>query len=592
VQNVAQNRVSGVADPTASIENSASKSSSAASPSSNLGVAPSHWSTIDFDAVVIGAGINGCGVARDLTLRGLRVALVDRRDIGSGTSGHSSSMIHGGPRYLSSERHVTLASATDAGYVVRAAPHLVFRIPFLLPIYRQMSFLYREAFEAYWEAYDHFQPLKGGKSHVRLSAAEARRVEPGLADDVVGAITFDEWGVDGTRLCLANAFDARARGAKIFTHRAVTSFWRDGARIAGVVLDDGQRLSAKVVVNVAGPWAPRVAALAGVTLRIRPGKGIHLFFARRISNYGLMALAIDRRWIFVEPHQNGALLGTTDDDYYGSLEELQATRDETSYLLEGIASVLPSIREHRFVRTTVGIRPSLYRYGQLEDKVSRDHATYDHEPDGAPGLVTMLGGKLASYRSMAEDVSDLVARKLGIDVPCSTHVTPLPGGRDLPDVDRLAEEFRIMPITTARLATRHGGQSKEVLDGLKVASPDAPAGANDAGRTVLCPCEPVLAAEVEYAVRTEGAQSIDDVRRRTRLAEGVCQGTTCIGHAAACLHGCGLEIGAVHESVNAALDERFRGRVVALDYGLENLAQEELLQGRYFLVGDYGRTVM
>lgn len=533
----------------------------------------------EYDAIVIGGGVNGAGVARDFALRGLRVALCEKRDIGSGTSGHSSSMIHGGPRYLATERHVTRASAADAGAIRRIAKHLVFRIPFLLPLYRRMPRLYVEALEAYWESYDAFQPLKGSYAHTRLGRAEALRVEPGLGDDVVGAVTFDEWGIDGTRLCLGNALDARERGATVLAHREVVGFVRDGARVAGVVLDGGEKLEGRVVCNLAGPWAPGVAELAGVRVRIRPGKGIHLVYARRVSDYGIMALAIDRRWIFLEPHHNGALLGTTDDDFYGNPDELRATEDEVGYLLEGMASAFPRVREHRFVRAIAGVRPTLYSYGRLEDRLSRDHRILDHEKDGAPGLWTMVGGKLAAYRMMAEEFCDVVMMKIGRAAPCRTHETPLPGGRDLPNAQTLADAFRVPPIAATRLVTRQGGRAARLLEG-----------GDDAGRTPVCPCEPVLACEVAHAVREEGATSIDDIRRRTRLSEGACQGTVCLGHAAACLHAAGAGVARAHASLRESLDERFRGRVAALDWGGANLAQEELLQGRYFLVGSLQRS--
>lgn len=534
-----------------------------------------------FDAVVIGGGVNGCGVARDLALRGLRVGLVEKNDIGAGTSAHSSGMIHGGPRYLATERHVTRASATDAGIIRRIAPHLTFRIPFLVPLYRKMSWVYVEAMEAYWAAYDPFQQLKGGKPHARLGRAELRRIQPGLSDDVMGAISFDEWGIDGTRLCLANALDAREHGATVVTGRAVVELLREGARVMGVVLEDGTRWEAPVVCNLAGPWAPAIAAFAGAKVRIRPGKGIHLVYPRRISNFALMALTIDRRWIFLEPHQNGALLGTTDDDFYGTPDELRATQDEVAYLLEGMASVYPEIGRHRFVRTIVGVRPTLYAYGRLEDRLSREHAILDHahEDEGAPGLLTMVGGKLASYRAMAEEFADVVCAKLGVTKPCRTHEESLPGGADLPDANRLAELFRVPSIAVSRLWSRQGARTEHVLrDG------------SDVGRTIVCPCEPVLISEVEAAIRLEDANSVDDIRRRTRLSEGACQGTVCIGHAAACLYRADYDVVRVHRSVGESLEERFRGRIAALDAGGANLAQEELLQGRYFLVGGYANA--
>ena len=535
-----------------------------------------------YDAVVIGGGINGCGVARDLTLRGLRVALVERRDLGAGTSGHSSGMIHGGPRYLLREREVTRASCVDAGRIRAIAPHLCFRIPFLVPILRGTSRVMAEALEAYMEAYDHFAPLKDGRPHTRLSADEARRIEPGLGPEVAGAVTFDEWGIDGFRLCLMNARDARLHGADVFTYSPAVALLRDGAAVVGAVVrtrEGERRLEAPVVVNVAGPWAPEVAQLAGVTVRLRRGKGVHLVYGRRLGNFGIMTRAVDGRWIFVEPQQNGALLGTTDDDTYAGADELRVSRDEVEYLIEGIAHVLPSIRDHRFLRTIVGVRPTLYEYGRSPDALSRDHAILDHEEDGAPGLLTMVGGKLAYYRAMCEELADAVCRKVGSQAACTTHVRSLPGA-GAADAGLIAERFLVPEPAAARLVFRHGSDARQMLES-----------AQESDRGVLCSCEPVLRAEARYALDAEGATSIDDLRRRTRLGEGTCQGTWCIGRASALLHEVGAaSVEQAHRCAIESLRERWRGRTAALDQpGTATLATEELMQSRYFLVGDYGR---
>jgi glycerol-3-phosphate dehydrogenase len=535
-----------------------------------------------YDAVVVGGGINGCGVARDLALRGLSVALVERRDLGSGTSGHSSGMIHGGPRYLMREREVTRASCVDAGRIRAAAPHLCFRIPFLVPILRGTPRLQVEALEAYFEAYDMFAPLKDGRRHTRLSEDEARRVEPGLGSRVAGAVTFDEWGVDGVRLCLANALDARRHGADVFTYAPVVRLVRDGPRVCGVVAAtrDGERhLEAPVVVNVAGPWAPEVASLAGVPLRLRRGKGVHLVFGRRLGNFGIMSRAVDGRWVLLEPHQNGALLGTTDDDSYAGADDLTVSKDEVEYLLEGIAHVFPSVRDHRFLRTVLGVRPTLFAWGPTPDELSREHAILDHEADGAPGLITMVGGKLATYRAMCEELADAVGRRLGSRAACRTHVEPLPGAGAC-DAGRLAERFRIPPAAAVRLTFRHGAEAGEVLEAVDARE-----------RGVLCTCEPVLRAEALHALRAEQATSIDDLRRRTRMGEGACQGAGCIGRACALLFDAGVApVEGAHRSALHALRERWRGRVVAMDQpGSATLAAEEVAQSRYFLVGDYAR---
>src|SRR5262245_55039707 len=159
----------------------------------------------DVDVVIIGGGVNGTGVARDCALRGLKVALFERNDIAFGASGNNSGMIHGGPRYLTYDPDVTYTSCLDSGHIQRIAPHLLFRIPFLMPVHRSRPAAKTALLllDAFFDLYDKYQPLKHGKPHARLSPEDLKRLEPGLVADTVGGISFDEWGIDGVRLCVA-----------------------------------------------------------------------------------------------------------------------------------------------------------------------------------------------------------------------------------------------------------------------------------------------------------------------------------------------------------------------------------------------------
>src|SRR5579883_325097 len=212
----------------------------------------------EVDVAVVGGGINGTGVARDLALRGLRVALFERNDLAFGASGNSSGMIHGGVRYLSRAPHVTETSCRDSGYIQRIAPHLLFRIPFLMPVRSgPKGRVALELIDAYFRAYDDYQPLKRGEPHCRLDPSELAELEPGLVGAVVGGITFDEWGVDGARLCVLNAVDAIEHGARVQVHTDVESIARAPGR--GYVVEARDRLTqrpsrvrARVVVNATG----------------------------------------------------------------------------------------------------------------------------------------------------------------------------------------------------------------------------------------------------------------------------------------------------------------------------------------------------
>ena len=489
---------------------------------------PPRAGPVDVDVVVIGGGVNGAGVARDAALRGLRVALFERNDFAFGASGNSSGMIHGGPRYLTYDPSVTLSSCQDSGYIQDIAPHLLFRIPFLFPIPKvRGAKVFLELLDGFFEAYDKYQPLKRGKPHARLTESEVRRLEPGLSGEMVGAMAFDEWGIDGPRLVLANAVDAREHGARLSVHTTVERILRDPrGHVTGVITRDlltGARTTTTchAVVNATGAWAPIAASLAGLPQKaapIRGGKGIHVVYDRRISNFAVVARTVDGRQIFIYPWENMTVLGTTDDDYYGDLDDVNATVDEVRYLEQAIARMLPGIRDARAIGTYAGVRPTLYAWGKNEDKLSREHEVLDHEKDGAKGLFSMVGGKLASYRIFAKEATDAVAHYLGRNEPCSTHRSPLPGGESRADALILGERFSVDAVAARRLVYRHGGRADAVLARTQRSPKEA---------RVVCPCEPVLEAEVRHVIAHEHARTVADVSRRTRLGLGACGGMRC-----------------------------------------------------------------
>lgn len=500
-------------------------------PPTQMGVADGSGSD-EVDVAIVGGGINGTGVARDLALRGLRVALFERNDLAFGASGNSSGMIHGGVRYLSRSPHVTETSCRDSGYIQHIVPHLLFRIPFLMPLRSgPAARIALELVDAYFRAYDGYQPLKRGEPHCRLDPSDLARLEPGLVGGLAGGVTFDEWGVDGVRLCVLNALDAIEHGARVHAHTSVESVARsaredDLGRYVVEARDrlDGSRvrLRARAVVNATGAWAPLTAGLAGLPqarVRVRPGKGIHVVLDRRIANYGILSEAIDGRQIFLEPWQNVSVIGTTDDDYYGDLDDVRATSEEVRYLVQGVARVFPSVRLARAIGTYAAVRPTLYEYGKNEDALSRDHRIVDHAADGTPGIYSMIGGKLASYRLFAQELCDVLApRDFDVGVPCSTHTRALPGGDRVPDAVETATTFGVTPVAARRLIYRHGGRATRILE--RTAR-------RPSERDVTCACEPVLEAEVRHVIREELARSVDDVARRTRLGLGACGGMRC-----------------------------------------------------------------
>jgi glycerol-3-phosphate dehydrogenase len=536
---------------------------------------------VAFDVIILGGGVNGTGVARDCAMRGLRVLLLEKADFGVGASGNSSGMIHGGIRYMLSDRKVTELACRDSGYIQRIAPHLLFRIPFLMPFssgregatLRDRATWY--ATEVYVGTYDLYQPLKRGKPSTRLSPEELYRVEPALRPGLQGAVTLDEWGIDAFRLCTLNALDARARGADVRTWTEAREILCEGGRVRGVRVRDAltgeeEEALAPVVFNATGAWSPALARRSGVVVPMRPGKGVHVTLDRRFSNYGVIHPAIDGRQIFLMPHEGESIVGTTDDDYYGDPDDLEATHDEVEYLLEGAASILPGVRRARMTRAWCGLRTTIYAYGPTEDALSREHQLHDGAAAGAAGLLSFVGGKLASYRAQAEEATDRILDLLGRPRgTCRTHEEPLPGGNEVPDPRILAREWPVAAPVAARLVYRHGSRAREIL---RLVKDDPRLG------LVLCRDEAILAAEVVHCARHELVRRLQDLRRRCRVGLGACAGIDCARISAQLV---GRELGWGADRIRAELadllDQGWRERRAILDGA--QLAQEELVRG-------------
>jgi glycerol-3-phosphate dehydrogenase len=521
------------------------------------------------DVCVIGGGVTGAGVARDLALRGLSVLLLEKGDWGAGTSGASSWMIHGGPRYLEFDWDTTRLSCQDAGHIVTIARNIVYRVVFIIPVLPNDKNNI-ERMETAMEVYDRFQPLKNAHPHKRLTAEEAHRAEPGLTGDLVGAVTMEEWGVDPHRLVYANVEDAVAHGARALNHARVVGLVRDGGSVIGVRYraSDGvmSEARARVVVNATGPWSPDVSAMAGVTVQLRPAKGIHLVYPHRISNFSISAESIDGRDLLMVSHGDFTLLGTTDDDFYGDLDSVDVLEDEVDYLLQAFERIFPTIRAYRPVRTTTGVRPTLFKWRRYEDELSRRYEVIDHATEGVQGFVSIAGGKLSMYRLMAEETSDAVCRKLGHQAPCTTATSPLPGNEsDIEPPSELARRHRIPALAAVKLQSRHGSRAQGVLDDAKE------------GR-IACRCEPITEAELAYAARHEQVRSLADAFRRVGLAAGPCAGAACVVRAAEVI---GRELDwSASQRFDAARDfirGAWLGRAPVL--GHAGWAQEELAQG-------------
>jgi glycerol-3-phosphate dehydrogenase len=430
-----------------------------------------------FDLLVIGGGITGCGVARDAAMRGLRVALVERDDFASGTSGRSSRLVHGGIRYLEhGQIHLVYESIRERQTLLRIAPHLVKPLAFTWPIYRGAR-VGKLRLSAGLLAY---YLMSGGRTrkHSILSASETLEREPGLEPtDLVGGAVYYDAGTDDARLTIANAIAARQSGALVVSHALVTEIVRDGGRAVGAVVS--HRLSnrtdsvrARVIVNATGAWHAQFAA--GKTApRGRGSKGAHISVPRtRIGNRDALTLIspVDGRVMFCLPAGSQAIIGTTDNWTDESPESVHASAADVDYLVRAANAYFPAARltPGDVISAWAGIRPLATAGASNPTAVSREHSI---EADGS-GMIHVTGGKLTTYRSMAAEIVDQVQKSLGEDLDrAPTDSVELPGGDREKEIARLqSEDARLaeplvpgLPHTGAHLVY---GVSKEMAQTL------------------------------------------------------------------------------------------------------------------------------
>jgi glycerol-3-phosphate dehydrogenase len=490
------------------------------------------------DAVVIGGGMAGAGVARDLALRGASVALFEKGDFASGTSSKSSKLIHGGLRYLElGDFKLVRESLREKKTLERLAPHLVRPLPFLVPVYRGAARGLITVRVGMW-LYDLLTPGKRTERYRVLRPIDALAMEPSVrAEDLRGAgYYFDDLLLYPERLCLENVLSAGRHGARTFNYCEVEEFVPGRRGIEGVKVRDllsgqVQLVRATAVVNCAGPWVDRLRAMAMVADRsprvVRTTKGIHCLLPR-MTDRAVYLSTQDERMIFVIPWREFSLVGTTDTDFEGDPDRLWATREEVTYLLEEVAKVLPDKRAtfDNVSYTYAGVRPLSFEPGASVSKVSREHKVIPEGPDGR--FLSVTGTKLTCFRSLAEDVGDRVMRLLGRREPPRTARLTLDGADE--EVGKI--EARVwMDVSEEMAAT---GLSRGTLRTLVETYGRAYPRVLELGRKLpdgferLCPSNPEIVAQLHHAVREELAVSLQDVLlRRTGIGQSHCQGLDC-----------------------------------------------------------------
>lgn len=491
-----------------------------------------------FDVLIIGGGIAGAGVARDLALRGVRVALFEKADFASGTTSRSSKLIHGGLRYLELfDFKLVRESLRERETLGRLAPHLIRPLPFLIPIYRSAR---RGLIKVRigLTLYDWLTPGKRTDRYQVIRPEAALALEPEVrAEDLKGAgFYFDDLLLSPERLCLENVLSACRHGARAFNYAAVEDVLRgpkgtEGLAVRDLLTDRVVRVRGRVIVNAAGPWVDRVRALAGISDRgahvIRTTKGIHCLLPR-LTERAVYLPAQDERMIFVIPWREFSLVGTTDTDFDGNPDRLWATKDEVTYLLGEVRGVLPDRRvtADNVLYTYAGVRPLTHEAGKSPSKVSRQHRVWSEGPGGK--FLTITGTKLTCFRSLAEEVSDRVMARLGRRARARTAGLTLDGAdesagrveaRAWMDVSAERAATGLARETLERLVETYGRNHVRVLD-LARKLPD--------GSELLCHRNPEIVAQLHYAVAEELTVSLQDfLLRRTGIGTSPCQGLDC-----------------------------------------------------------------
>ncbi|MXZ79443.1 MAG: glycerol-3-phosphate dehydrogenase/oxidase [Acidimicrobiia bacterium] len=468
-----------------------------------------------FDLVIIGGGITGAGVARDAVRRGLRVALVEKDDFAAGTSSRSSKLIHGGLRYLAmGDIGLVRETARERQAVHQMAPHLAEPCWMVVPARNRATLM---KVRAGIGTYEKLGAIGDSDRHLSWDQDELAEEEPSLRrDEYPWACAYREYMTDDARLVLAVLRDAVGVGAVVASRLPVVDVIWEGGHIDGVVVacemsDDRLEIRADAVVNAAGPWVEHLARFEqeAATDRLHPSKGVHVVVdAARLPVRNLVIMSTpDKRSVFVLPRGDAVAIGTTDTSYQGKqLLWPEIERSDVEYLLQPLKRYfdVEPLDFDDVVAAWSGVRPLVAQQGKEATEISRKEEVWV----GTGGMITVAGGKLTGFRTMAMTVLDYVAERLGRSLGPNPVPDPIPGGDLTSDLDghsaSVATASGIERPLADRLVRLYGDEASQVLA---------------LGHQPIVTGGRVVAGEVEWAVQVDGALTLEDlIYRRTRAA--------------------------------------------------------------------------
>lgn len=505
------------------------------------------FSPVSTDVIIIGGGATGAGIARDCALRGLKCVLLERRDIATGATGRNHGLLHSGGRYAVNDRESAEECIKENLILKNIARHCVDDTKGLFITLPEDDLNYQKTFIDACTA--------SGIEAVAIDPALARYMEPSVNPELLGAVVVPDGSVDPFRLTAANMIDATEHGAQIYTYCEVIGLIREGDKVIGVNVYDHKnavkrQFFAPVVVNAGGIWGQGIAEYADLKIRMFPAKGALLVMGHRINKLVINRCRKPADADILVPGDTICVIGTTSSRIpYDQIDNMEVTPEEVDILFREGEKLAPSLRYTRVLRAYAGVRPLVATDDDPSGRnVSRGIVLLDHaKRDGLEGFITITGGKLMTYRLMAEWATDLVCKKLNVNKKCETADRTLPGSEE--SRDEINKKIVNIPKTISSSAVyRHGTRAKPMLENERL------------DRSLVCECEAVTAGEVRYAVDNLNINNLVDLRRRTRVGMGTCQAELCACRAAGLM--ARFDVATPHQStlqLASFMEERWKG---------------------------------
>jgi glycerol-3-phosphate dehydrogenase len=501
-----------------------------------------------YDVIIIGGGITGTGTARDCAMRGLKVLLLERFDFTAGATGRNHGLLHSGARYAVTDGESAAECIKENMILRKIASNCVEQNDGLFITLPEDDLDYQAKFVTACQS--------AGISAEIIDPEEAKILEPSVNQDLIGAVRVPDGSVDPFRLTMANVIDAKRYGAKILTYRKVTNFIFQQERVVGVESVDVQTKEmhkdyANVTINAGGIWGHGIAELAGVKVNMFPAKGALLIFGHRVNNMVLNRCRKPADADILVPGDTICVIGTTSSRIpYSEIDYTSVTPEEVDLLLSEGEKLAPSLATTRILRAYSGVRPLIAADNDPTGRnISRGIVLMDHEVrDGVPGFITISGGKLMTYRLMAEWATDLACKKLNVNAACRTATTCLPGSTKQGEEEQKPKKLFFFGKTAHKAAeSRHGSLTDKIPTSDRYDD------------SLVCECEEVSVGEVKYAITDLHVNNLVNLRRRTRVGMGTCQGELCACRAAGLLgkaHDCAAKS---KEDLVHFLNERWKG---------------------------------